>query len=161
MANIEAKLDKMGLVLPQPLQVPPHSKMPFSWVRVRGRRAFISGHCLVHQFVRVGRLSMMQGGAAISKDLPPFCVARGDNGICGLNTVGLRRAGLTAEERSALRRAYHRIFRSGARLKTSLEAVREEFADQPAVMELAEFIAASRRGIGADSGRRSGRDDEE
>lgn len=44
MTHIEAKLDKMGLVLPQPLQVPPQLRMPFSWVRVRGKRAFISGH---------------------------------------------------------------------------------------------------------------------
>ena len=124
-------------------------------------RVFVSGNCLVHQFCRIGRLAMMQGGSAISKDLPPFCVARGDNGICGLNTVGLRRAGMTSDERSALRRAYHRIFRSGERLKASLEAVRAEFADQPAVIEMADFIAASRRGITADSGRRNGRDDEE
>lgn len=44
MAHIETKLDKMGLVLPQPLQVPPQLKMPFSWVRMRGTRAYISGH---------------------------------------------------------------------------------------------------------------------
>ena len=44
MTHIEAKLDKMGLILPQPLQVPPQLRMPFSWVRVRGRRAIISGH---------------------------------------------------------------------------------------------------------------------
>ena len=49
-----------------------------------GDRAFISGNCIVHQFVRVGTLALMQGGSAISKDLPPFTVARGDNGICGL-----------------------------------------------------------------------------
>ena len=60
-------------------------------------RAFISGNCLVHQFVRIGTLALMQGGAAISKDLPPYTVARGDNGICGLNTIGLRRAGFTAD----------------------------------------------------------------
>jgi UDP-N-acetylglucosamine acyltransferase len=46
-------------------------------------RAFLSGNCLVHQFVRVGTLALMQGGSAVSKDLPPFTVARGDNGICG------------------------------------------------------------------------------
>ena len=60
-------------------------------------RAFISGNCLVHQFVRVGSLALMQGGSAISKDLPPYTVARGDNGICGLNTIGLRRAGMSPE----------------------------------------------------------------
>ena len=75
-------------------------------------RAFLSGNCLVHQFVRVGTLALMQGGAAISKDLPPFCVARGDNGICGLNAVGLRRAGFKVGERLELKRLYHVLFRS-------------------------------------------------
>ena len=60
-----------------------------------GDKAFISGNCLVHQFGRIGTLSLMQGGAAISKDLPPFTIAREYNGICGLNVIGLRRAGLT------------------------------------------------------------------
>jgi len=41
-------------------------------------RAFVSAIAWWHQFVRVGTLALMQGGAAISKDLPPFCVARGD-----------------------------------------------------------------------------------
>ena len=84
-----------------------------------GDRAFISGNCLVHQFVRVGTLALMQGGAAISKDLPPYTIARGDNGICGLNIVGLRRAGFTAEERLELKQLYHLLFRRRARLKTS------------------------------------------
>ena len=44
MGTIEAKLESMGLVLPEPLQMPPGIKMPFSWVRVRGNRAYISGH---------------------------------------------------------------------------------------------------------------------
>ena len=44
MTRIEEKLDKMGLVLPHPLQVPPHFRMPFVWVRVHRGRAFISGH---------------------------------------------------------------------------------------------------------------------
>ena len=70
-------------------------------------RAFISGNCLVHQFCRVGTLALMQGGSAISQDLPPFTVALRDNEICGLNVVGLRRAGFTAEQRLELKRLYH------------------------------------------------------
>ena len=38
----------MGLCLPEPLKVPPHLKMPFSWVRVRGNRAYVSGHVAVN-----------------------------------------------------------------------------------------------------------------
>src|SRR5688572_4413784 len=42
--QIEAKLEAMGLMLPQPLKVPPGLQLPFAWVRVRGNRAYISGH---------------------------------------------------------------------------------------------------------------------
>jgi enamine deaminase RidA (YjgF/YER057c/UK114 family) len=44
MANIEAKLQAMGLVLPEPMKVPAGMTLPFSWVRIRGNRALISGH---------------------------------------------------------------------------------------------------------------------
>ena len=42
--KIEAKLEEMGLRLPEPLQPPPGVVLPFEWVRVRGNRAYISGH---------------------------------------------------------------------------------------------------------------------
>jgi UDP-N-acetylglucosamine acyltransferase len=116
-------------------------------------RAFISGNCLVHQNCRIGRLAMMQGGAAISKDLPPFCVARGDNGMAGLNSVGLRRAGMASEQRLQLRRLFHVLFRSGLRLSHAVAAARDTFPD-PAAQELIEFVAASRRGVCTATGQR-------
>ncbi len=42
--KIRAKLDQMGLELPQPMKTPPGMKLPFAWVRVSGNRAYISGH---------------------------------------------------------------------------------------------------------------------
>jgi len=42
--RIEAKLSELDLVLPEPMRVPPDLRMPFSWVRVRGNRAYVSGH---------------------------------------------------------------------------------------------------------------------
>jgi hypothetical protein len=44
MAKIEERLRALGLVLPEPMQPPPGVVLPFRFVRVRGRRAFISGH---------------------------------------------------------------------------------------------------------------------
>jgi UDP-N-acetylglucosamine acyltransferase len=114
-------------------------------------RAFISGNCLVHQFVRVGTLALMQGGSAISKDLPPYTVARGDNGICGLNTVGLRRAGLSPAERLELKQLYRTLFRKGLNLRTALAAAREQFSSAPAKVML-DFLAASQRGVCFDMG---------
>lgn len=116
-------------------------------------RVFISGNCLVHQFVRIGHLALMQGGAAISKDLPPFCVARGDNGICGLNTIGLRRAGFSSEQRLALKRLYHALFRSGQRLSAAIAVAREEFPGE-ATRLLLDFAATTKRGLCADTGAR-------
>jgi enamine deaminase RidA (YjgF/YER057c/UK114 family) len=42
--EVEARLEELGLVLPEPLQAPPGLVLPFSWVRVRGNRAYVSGH---------------------------------------------------------------------------------------------------------------------
>lgn len=53
MAKIEARIAALGLVLPPPLQAPPGVQLPFEWVRVRGRRAFVSGHVPVEADGRV------------------------------------------------------------------------------------------------------------
>ncbi len=118
-------------------------------------RAFISGNCLVHQFVRVGTLALMQGGSAISKDLPPFTVARGHNGICGLNTVGLRRAGFTVGQRQELKRLYHVLFRGGKPLRAALAGAQRGFTGAPARV-LLDFLANSKRGVCFHCGAKSG-----
>jgi len=112
-------------------------------------RAFLSGNCLVHQFVRVGTLALMQGGSAISKDLPPYTVARGDNNICGLNTVGLRRAGLTAAARLELKQLYHALFRGGRNLREAVAEAQKSYSSAPARAML-EFVTVSTRGICSD-----------
>lgn len=122
-------------------------------------RAFISGTSLVHQFTRVGMLAMMQGGAGVSKDLPPYTIATGTNQICGLNIVGLRRAGLSPEERLELKKVYFTLFRSGRRMKDAVAAAREQFHSEPARVMI-DFVANSTRGVCPDvrSGGESPRD---
>jgi UDP-N-acetylglucosamine acyltransferase len=112
-------------------------------------RALISGNCLVHQFIRIGTLAMMQGGSAISKDLPPFTVALGVNEICGLNIIGLRRAGFTAEQRLELKTAYRLLFRSGKNLRAAVAEAQGKFPGGPA-RTLIDFIAAAKRGVCSD-----------
>jgi len=113
--------------------------------------AFISGNCVVHQFVRLGSFALMQGGAGISQDLPPYTVARGDNSICGLNTVGLRRGGFTSEQRLELKRLYHALFRRGVNLRQALADAQLRFSS-PTARTMLEFIAASKRGVCRDAG---------
>lgn len=113
-----------------------------------GDRAFISGNAVIHQFCRVGRLAMLGGGGAISKDLPPFCTARYAhiNEVAGLNIVGLRRGGVSAPDRMAIKRAFHTLYRSGLNVTQAVERIR---AESPAgvVLEFCEFIEQSKRGI--------------
>lgn len=113
---------------------------------VIGERAFLSANSLVHQFCRVGPLALLQGGAAVSKDVPPFCIATGINEICGLNTIGLRRGGFTSEQRTELKRLYHLLFLSG---KLRRDALAEAGAAPlgPAAKQFLDFVAASTRGV--------------
>lgn len=113
-----------------------------------GDRAFISGNCSVHQFARVGRLAMLSGNTAATKDVPPFCMTRSSSTstLMGLNVVGLRRAGLTSQERQTLKDAFRILFRSGLMLSTATAQLRQT-SDSPLVLELCEFIETSERGI--------------
>jgi UDP-N-acetylglucosamine acyltransferase len=116
-------------------------------------RVFVSGNCLVHQFCRIGTLAMMQGGAAISKDLPPFCItpyAKG-NWMCGLNTIGLRRAGFSGEQRLELKKAYQILFRNEKNLREALAEAQKRFTSAPARI-LVDFVAEARRGVCSDIG---------
>jgi enamine deaminase RidA (YjgF/YER057c/UK114 family) len=67
MSKIEARIAAMGLVLPPPLQAPPDVRLPFEWVRVRGRRALVSGHVPVDANGRVAE-PMGKVGAEVSPE---------------------------------------------------------------------------------------------
>jgi len=123
-------------------------------------RAFISGNALVHQFTRVGTLAIMQGGSAISKDLPPFTIARGDNKICGLNVIGMRRSGFSPAERLELKKIYHALFRSGKLFRAAITEAEKNFTSNGAKIML-EFIAAAKRGVCADIGTNGRSSDDE
>jgi UDP-N-acetylglucosamine acyltransferase len=113
-----------------------------------GDRAFISGNCLVHQFARIGRLVMMAGGSAVHKDVPPFCMTRSTtlNKIMGLNSVGLRRAGLTSEERLTLKRAFKILYQSNLLIPEAIAKLETDF-DSDLVREICDFVKTSQRGI--------------
>jgi UDP-N-acetylglucosamine acyltransferase len=112
-------------------------------------RAFISGGVVIHQHVRIGRLAMLQGNCAVGKDVPPFTIAARVNRLAGLNSVGLRRAGMPPQRRAALKKAYHILFRGNDALPAAIKKINEhpELNAIAEVRELLDFIAASKRGI--------------
>lgn len=116
-----------------------------------GDRAFLSANCLVHQFTRVGTLALMQGSAGISKDLAPFTIGILHNQVCGLNVVGMRRAGFSSEDRFELRRLYHAVLRGTKRFRETLPDLEKEFTSEPAKAFLS-FLKESKRGFCRDHG---------
>ncbi len=112
-----------------------------------GDRAFVSGAVGVHQFCRIGRLAMVGGCARVVQDIPPFVMVDGHSGlIVGLNLVGLRRNGFSAEEISQLKAAYRLIYRRGLRWVEVLEQLRSEFPTGP-VTDFHTFFSQGTRGF--------------
>ena len=107
---------------------------------------FLSSNVGAHQFARMGRYAMVGGKSKIVQDVLPFFTTDGNPPRArGLNSVGLRRAGFTPEERQALKRAYQILFRSGLPLAAALAAL--EQMEDAHVRHLASFIRGSRRGF--------------
>jgi UDP-N-acetylglucosamine acyltransferase len=111
-----------------------------------GDRAVLGGAVAVHQFCRIGRLAMIGGCARVVQDVPPFVMTDGETGmIVGLNRVGLRRAGMSADEMLQLKEVYRLIYRRGLSFDEMVAAVEAEFPMGPAA-EYAVFFRASKRG---------------
>lgn len=117
-----------------------------------GNRAFISGTVGVHQFVRIGTMAMLGISCVLTKDVPPFCTVRPstENGIGGLNIVGMRRGGVSPADRAAVKAAFRTLYYSGLNVRQAL-AVLEQGTRVPVVQEMLEFIRDSKRGICASS----------
>lgn len=110
--------------------------------------AIVGGLVAIHQFVRIGESAILGGGSMVTLDVSPYCMAAGDRAaLHGLNVIGLKRRGFSAETLNALRAAYRTIFRSGMRLQEALEALKGEAVDEPCVARLVGFIEQSTRGI--------------
>lgn len=106
----------------------------------------LSNNVGAHQFVRMGRYAMVGGKSKIVQDVLPFFITDGNPPrVRGINSVGLRRAGFTAESRLMLKRAYQLLFRSSLPLETALVEI-DRLEDTNA-SHLVDFIRRSTRGF--------------
>jgi UDP-N-acetylglucosamine acyltransferase len=112
-----------------------------------GDWATLGGSTVVHQFVRIGAYSFTGMETYLDRDLPPFVRAAGNMAQpYGINTVGLRRRGMSGPVIDALKRAYKTIYRHGL----GQEEVRRELEVQARncaeVGQMLEFLNSSKRG---------------
>lgn len=109
--------------------------------------AFLSGNAAVHQFCRIGEYAFVSGLSRVSKDPPPYFLIKGDSQVFGLNSVGLKRAGFSEEERLLIRRAYKILFRKSRNLEAALREIESTLSSSPHAMHLVDFVRKSERGI--------------
>ncbi len=112
-----------------------------------GDNACLSGNSAVHQFCRIGRLALLSGCSATTKDMPPFAIQQEINNICGVNVVGMRRAGMTPAEIDGVRLAYRYLFRDGMVIPAAIERMEKDLGHLAPIHELITFIRQSKRGI--------------
>lgn len=110
-------------------------------------RAFLSGMTGFHQFTRIGTLAMVSALSAINKDIPPYVICGGRPAVAqGINVVGMRRAGIGLEVRTAIKEAYRLLYRSGKNVSQALKIIKQKLKSKE-VAHMVEFIEASKRGI--------------
>jgi UDP-N-acetylglucosamine acyltransferase len=110
--------------------------------------AVIGGLAAVHQFCRIGKMSMIGGCSKIVQDVPPFMIVDGNPGETRtINKVGMERHGISEEAQNALRQAYKILFREGLTIPNAVAKIESELPKPPEVLHLLNFVRTSERGI--------------
>ena len=111
-------------------------------------RAFLSGYVLIHQFIHIGRLAMMSGGARVSMDVPPFLLASERNEISTVNLIGLKRAGVPPAGIAEIKKLFKLFYHAGLNGSQALaEATKEGAFQTPEARGFIEFVRNSPNGI--------------
>ncbi len=110
--------------------------------------AILGGGTLVHQFTHIGSHVMIQGASRVTKDIPPFITAgREPLTFAGINSIGLRRRGYSAEQIRDIQDIYKAIYHSGKNVSQAIEHIEAEFPVTEERDIITSFIKNSPRGI--------------
>src|SRR5579864_4675497 len=113
-----------------------------------GDYATIGGQAGVHQFTRIGRYAMIGGASKLTKDVPPFFLIEGNPAQpYGLNSVGLRRAAFSPEERNEIKKCYKILYDPKLNVSQAIEAMNEQVTTGPGREIIAFLEARSERGV--------------
>lgn len=110
--------------------------------------AVIGGGTLIHQFCHIGPHVMIQGGALVNKDIPPYVkAAREPIAYAGVNSIGLRRRGFTSEVIRDIQEIYRYLYLSGLNNTDAVERIEAELPATKERDEIILFVRNSKRGI--------------
>jgi len=110
--------------------------------------AILSGLVAVHQFVNIGPHVMISGGSLVRKDVPPYTkAAREPLSYEGVNSIGLRRRGFTAEKIGEIQEIYRKLYLRGMNNAKALINIETEMPATQERDEIITFIRSSDRGV--------------
>lgn len=109
----------------------------------------IGGLVAIHQFCRLGLLSIVGGCSKVVQDVAPFSMSDGHPSVtCGLNLIGLKRANFSLEAIRVLKKAFKILFFEGHPFDKAKELVKKELPSTKELNYLFSFISSSKRGLG-------------
>ena len=110
--------------------------------------AILGGFTLVHQFTQIGQYSFAAMGSAITQDIPPYIMVGGKpTRPHGINSVGMERNGISAEDIRLIRNAYKIIYKMNLRLEDAIEQMEDMARDSKQLSDMIGFLRNVRRGI--------------
>lgn len=111
--------------------------------------AVLGGLAGVHQFVRVGRLAMLGALSKAVMDVAPFSIYEGQRAkFCGVNSVGLKRAGFDARRILDVKKALTELLDGHGNISKSLPVLQARFKGNADVQAIVSFVQKSKRGVG-------------
>ena len=111
-------------------------------------RAIVGGLAAVHQFCRIGTMSIIGGCSKVVQDVPPYMMVDGNPATTRtLNKEGLKRNGVSEDTQASMRQAYRILFRSEQTFTNAVEQVRADVVSSSELEHLLAFIESSERGI--------------
>ena len=110
--------------------------------------SIVGGLAAIHQFVRMGKLSIVGGCSKVVQDIVPYSMADGHPAkIYGVNSLGLERAGFSDQAKHNLKRAFKILFFMKLSIKSAIEKIAKEIPSAEEISSLIDFVRSSERGI--------------
>ena len=112
------------------------------------RGVIVGGLTAIHQFVRIGELSIIGGCSKVVQDIVPYSMSDGHPAkVFGVNSTGLERADFSDNAKENLKKAFKMLFSMKLNLKNALAKIKNELPQTKEITSLMEFITSSERGI--------------
>ena len=111
-------------------------------------KVIFGGMIGVHQFCRIGTMSMIGAHSKVVQDIVPFSLADGNPALPrSINKIGMSRRGLDDDTIRAIGQAHRLLFRSGLPQEKALRQIEDQCESSTGITAILKFVQATERGL--------------